>query len=429
MIPNASHMLNKIRNFRIKPLFKENLKVALQSIRANKARSIITICIIAFGIMALVGTLTAIEAIKATFNRQFAIMGANTFSIESKSKKITFGKRHSRIKNEDYISNDQAERFKEEFNFPCVVCISTRASGSATVKYEQKKSNPNISIVGTDENFLITAGYEIGLGRNFSAQDIEMNRNFVVIGSQMVNVLFKTSEEALEKVITIGDGKYKVIGILKEKGSSFTGYGDRMCLIPYTNARQYFGRPKMDYNLTILPSDPKLAEAGMNDAEGLFRQIRNLDISDESDFEITRSDNLANMLFSNLKYITLAATIIAIITLFGAAIGLMNIMLVSVTERTSEIGTRKALGAKPQTIKQQFLFEAVVIGQFGGLFGIFLGILIGNLVSMLTGSSFIMPWGWMIFGVVLCFGVGLVSGYLPAIKAARLDPIEALRYE
>lgn len=208
------------------------------------------------------------------------------------------------------------------------------------------------------------------------------------------------------------------------------GFGsDRLCLIPYTNVRQYFSRPSMSYQISVRTNDPMLMDFAISEAEGMFRLVRGLSAEDESDFNITNSDQLSQMLLENLKYVTIAATIIGIITLLGAVIGLMNIMLVSVTERTKEIGTRKALGAKSIMIRRQFLYEAVVIGQLGGLVGIILGILIGNAVSLSIGSSFIIPWMWIIMGVILCLVVGLVSGYIPAMKASKLDPIIALRHE
>ena len=414
---------------RISPLYRENFRVSLQSVRANMVRSVITILIIAFGIMALVGILTAIESIKKSLTDSFTSLGANTFTIQSRGMRVHIGKQRYRTKNYSHISYKQAEEFKENYNFPAFVSISTYASGTSTVKYGSKKSSPNIPVLGTDENYILTGGYEIQTGRNFSVQDIEMNRNFVIVGNQIVSTLIEGGESLLDKDITIGNGMYKVIGILKEKGSSLGMNTDRMCIIPFTNVRQSYSRPNMNFSMNIRPFDAQNLDAAMGEAEGLFRQIRNLSVTDETDFNVESIDTIIKMFFESSKKITFAATLIGIITLFGAAIGLMNIMLVSVTERTSEIGIRKALGAKSKIIKQQFLFEAVVIGQLGGFVGIVLGILIGNLVSLFTKTSFVVPWGWMLMGVLLCLLVGLISGYLPAVKAARLDPIVALRHD
>ncbi|MCD4832368.1 MAG: ABC transporter permease, partial [Bacteroidales bacterium] len=290
-------------------------------------------------------------------------------------------------------------------------------------------TNPNISVIGSDENYLLTSGYEIKEGRNFSINEISSNAHVVIIGLSLANDIFAEGEEALDKVISIGNGKYKVIGVLLEKGSSFGSAGDKICILPITSVRQYFSRPNMNFRISVLPNDSKLLKAAINEAEGIFRVIRKLRSFENSNFSIETSDSLSNLLIKNISYVTIAATIIGIITLLGAAIGLMNIMLVSVTERTREIGIRKAIGAKASTIRRQFLYESILIGQLGGFFGIILGILIGNVVSLITGGIFIIPWLWILGGVVLCFIVGLVSGLFPAIKASKLDPIVSLRYE
>jgi len=319
--------------------------------------------------------------------------------------------------------------FKDEFRFPALVSISTYASGMATVKYQSEKTNPNTTVMGSDENYLITSGYELSKGRNFSINEIQSNAHVVIVGAGLIKDIFKDFEDPIDKIIAIGSGKYKIIGILKEKGASFGSGGDNMCILPITNVRQYFSRPNMNFRISVMPVDPKLLKAAINEAEGIFRVIRKLRSFEENNFSIESSDNLSNLLIENIKYVTIAATIIGIITLFGAAIGLMNIMLVSVTERTREIGIRKAIGAKVSVIRRQFLYESILIGQIGGFFGIILGILIGNVVSLITGGIFVIPWEWIIGGVMLCFVVGLISGLFPAIKASKLDPIISLRYE
>jgi putative ABC transport system permease protein len=409
-------------------IFRENLRISFKAIKSNRVRAILTICIIAFGIMALVGILTAIDAIKSSLTNQFTMMGANSFTITSRGMNIQIGNSKYRAKNFSRISYREAEEFKSRFTEAAWVSISFNASRLSTVKYKSEETNPNVGLIGVDENHLTVSGYEIESGRNFSADEVQMNRLLVLIGAEIVKDLFPSGIDPIGKEITVAGLKLKIAGVLKSKGSSAIS-GDNICFMPVTTARQYFSRPNISYNLTIMPINPVNLDVMAGEAEALFRIVRNLNPKDESDFNISKSDNIVNMLLKNIRYVTLAATIIGIVTLFGAAVGLMNIMLVSVTERTREIGIRKAIGAKTKTIKYQFLFESIMIGQLGGIFGIILGILIGNIVSSMLKSSFVVPWIWVMTGIVVCFIVGVVSGYAPAVKAANIDPIEALRYE
>lgn len=408
---------------------KENIKISLQSVKSNKLRTSLTVLIISFGIMALVGILTAIDAIKQSINSNFTSMGSNTFTVRNRGLSVRVGRGGKKPKRFRNITYEEATAFKKQFTFPGVVSVSYMASGAGSVKYQSSKSNPNISIWGVDENYLATAGYEIGRGRNFSQQEIQHAAHVVIIGKELAKRLFKDKTEPLEKIISIGSGKYKVIGVLKEKGTSMGFGGDKVGLIPINNSRQYFPRPDISYSISVMIGSTQLLDVAIGEATGLFRQIRKVYISEEPNFEIIKSDSLAMILIDNISYVTVAATFIGMITLLGAAIGLMNIMLVSVTERTREIGIRKAIGATSKIIRNQFLIEAVVICQLGGILGIILGILIGNLISMLVGGGFIIPWLWIISGLIICIVVGLASGIYPAAKAAKLDPIESLRFE
>lgn len=409
-------------------IFRENLRIAIKAIQSNKVRAILTMSIIAFGIMALVGILTAIDAIKSSLTSQFTMMGANSFTITSRGMNIQVGNSRTRHRNYSRISYRQAIEFKERFTEPAWVTVSFNASQLTTVKYDKEETNPNVTLMGVDENYLAVSGYEVENGRNFTADEIQMNSRFVLIGSVIATDLFPAGVDPVGKDITVAGLKLKVAGVLKSKGASQMS-DDKICFMPVSTARQYFSRPNMNFNIAVMPVNPVNLDVMIGEAEGVFRVVRNLDPRDESDFNVVKSDTILNMLLKNIRYVTLAATLIGIVTLFGAAVGLMNIMLVSVTERTREIGVRKAIGAKPKTIKYQFLFESILIGQFGGIFGIILGILIGNGVSSMLRSNFVVPWFWVGTGIFVCFVVGVVSGYAPAVKAANVDPIEALRYE
>lgn len=413
----------------MKLLVSENIKIALESIKSHKLRSWLTIGIIAFGIMALVGILTSIDAVKYFLKDNFTMMGANTFTIRHRSLRVHVGGKTPKREYYRTISYDEAMEFKERYDFPAATSISVWGTGIATVKYESEKSSPNIGVLGADEDYILTSGFEIARGRNISDVEARDGRHVALIGSQIVGILFPKGEDPLDKVISIGPGKYRVIGVLKEKGSSVGFSGDRRCILPINNVRSYFSRPTMNYTIAVQSDNPEQMEAAIGEATGLFRIIRDVPIGEDDNFTIVKSDNIVEMLNDFLKEIRVGAIVIGIITLFGAVIGLMNIMLVSVAERTREIGIRKAVGANSRRILYQFLVEAIVIGQLGGIFGIILGIVIGNLVSTLIGSDFLVPWDWMALGVTLCLLVALLSGILPAMKAAKLDPIESLRYE
>lgn len=407
---------------------QENIQLSFQALRGQLLRTILTALIIAIGIMALVGILTAIDAIKDSINSNFSSMGANTFTIRNRSTSIHVGKAGKRPKKHKEISYQEAVEFKNKLNFPASVSISAMASQSAVVKYNSVKTNPNMSVFGGDENYIYVSGYTLENGRNFSNNEIEYGDHVVLIGSEVSNTLFP-KENPLEKIIAIGNTKYKVVGVLQKKGSSFGFGGDRICILPLLNVKRYFMEPGKSYTISVMVDNIQSLETAIGEATGTLRNIRKIPLKEEANFEITKSDSLANILIGNIQYVTIAATLIGFITLFGAAIGLMNIMLVSVTERTREIGIRKAIGATSSDIKRQFLTEAIVICQLGGILGIILGIVIGNLVSLLIGAGFVIPWLWILAGIALCFIVGLVSGAYPAAKASRLDPIEALRYE
>jgi len=425
----------------------ENIRMALYSLKSNFLRTGLTLLIIAVGITCLVGILTAIDSILLTMSDSFNRLGANSISIRPASETIRSNQGGRQRKSAESIYYAQATDFKEQYEFPGTeVSISTFCTGSAEIAYGEEVTNPTVRVYGIDENYLKVSNYQLEEGRNFTFLEANEGSQKAIIGMDIVKELFdEKPERAMNKIIQINAARYKVIGILKAKGSSFGESQDRRIFITLTKAKQLYGYATKGYALNVSVKDAVKIDDAKLAAIGPMRNIRKLKATEGNDFEIRTSDSIMSTLNENTQVLQIGSITIAMITLLGASIGLMNIMLVSVTERTREIGVSKALGAKRKNILIQFLTEAVVITQIGGLIGVVLGIIVGNVLSILMGvwtgsvewtfesimnsNSFIIPWAWMFFAFFVCLVVGVLSGLYPAMKASRLDPIESLRYE
>ncbi|GAB3334155.1 ABC transporter permease [Marivirga atlantica] len=408
----------------------ENIREGIRSIKGNTLRTVLTATIIAIGITSLVGILTAIEGIQSSVGDSFASLGANNFDIEARGVDGRRGTSQGKVeKRYEPISYKQAVDFKDKYNFSGSVSIYTRITGNGELKYKSEKTTPTVRISATDENCFIQNAYDIAKGRNFSPLEIQNNNNVVILGSNVVKKLFKENEEPLNKSISFLGSKFKVIGVLEEQGGFGGGGPDQSIYIPI-GLSTIIAQRTLQYTITVSVDDPILMETAIGEATGAMRTVRGDRIGNENSFTIEKSESLSDRMDEVAGYLRIGGFTIGLITLLGASIGLMNIMMVSVTERTREIGIRKAIGASPIKIRLQFLWEAIVICQLGGIAGVILGIVIGNIISaIISDGGFVVPWVWMFTGLIVCVVVGLLSGYYPAYKASKLDPIESLRYE
>ncbi len=423
--------------------FRDVFSLAFRSVRSNKLRTGLTISIIALGIMALILVYTSIKAINQKFTDSFSTMGANGFTIRFKERNFQMGnggmdklkkekagnKKAKKSNMGKHITIDDAEIFRKNYQFPSISSISVFANRNALISFETKKTSPNVVLFGGDENYLDLNGFNLIAGRNINLVDIHSARYVCLLGNDVASKLFNSKpEKAINAIVRVQNIPYRVIGVLASRGSSFGMSWDNRVVISYKNVHRQFNS-NSSYVVGVMADDLTLVNEAMGEAEGLFRSVRKLTTTEENNFVMDRNDSIVEKAMNSIRFITISATVIALITLIGAAIGLMNIMLVAVTERTKEVGLIKAIGGKSKTVRYQFLLEATIISVLGAIFGIILGILLGNVVSLLINTGFVVPWNWVILGVAICTIVGLLAGLYPALKAGRLNPIEALRYE
>ncbi|MDI9312447.1 MAG: ABC transporter permease [Limnohabitans sp.] len=410
-------------------LLRENIKIALSSIRTQLLRTILTVLIIGIGIMALVAILTVVSALENTISKDFASMGSNTFSI-SQYDNLTRSQGGGEIeKVNPIISYPETQEFKKIYQYPFThTSVSFTGTSTAEVKFEGDKTDPEVQVLGVDDYFVTNSGLEVVKGRNFTNFDVENNTYVCILGSDFEKKLL-ANVNPIGKTISVRGAKFKIIGVLKSKGSTFGNSKDLRMLIPIQIARSLYSIPNINYNVSVMINKKELLDEAVDEAMITMRRVRKLNPVEDVNFGISRSDDLINKILSITQYLGISAWVIGIITILGSSIALMNIMLVSVTERTREIGTRKALGAKRSTIAMQFFMETLVIGQIGGILGVVLGICIGYGISILINFKFVIPWLAITSAFIVCFIVAVVSGSYPALKASKLDPIEALRYE
>jgi putative ABC transport system permease protein len=407
----------------------ENVKEGLRSVHANMLRSVLTALIVAIGIMSLVGILTAIDGIEASVTSSLSSLGVNTFDISSKDNR---GSNQGGIKEKVYppLKYNEVLDFEDKYSRPSSVAMYAFLSFNTEVSHNSKKTDPNIRIRGLNTEYFNIRGLTVEHGRSFSTIEMQFGSRVAVIGSKLKANIYDDSEDAVGSYITFMGSRFKVIGVLKERGSISGDSFDNAVYIPIGVANQMAQGRGLDYTLIIGVQEIAAMDVAMGEATGIMRGIRNDHVGNENSFDLEKSETLAQQMEEIIGYLQAGGFGVGFITLLGAAIALMNIMLVSVTERTREVGVRKALGATPLRIRQQFIIEAIVVCVLGGLVGIVFGILIGNLIARaMSIDIFIVPWLWMFVGFVICVVVGLLSGYYPAFKASKLDPIESLRFE
>ncbi len=404
----------------------ESIRLAFSSILANKLRSFLTLLGIAVGLFSIIIVMTFISAIQANIEDIFSSIGSNNFIVSKWPSGIQIGRRDSKYHNRKNLAVADAEKLKEITKLPIAVGVNV-SRGGRTIKFNNIKTNPNVPVVGVNQDLFIANDLKIGEGRNLTKSDYDFARYTCVIGTDIVDKLFRNISP-IGQEIKIDNFNFEVAGVFAKRGSVFGQSRDNFVAVPIRTFEKCFGSER-SASIIVMSPGKDMIDKTMDEVIGAMRKIRKVESWQENDFELITNDQLLQSWNDLTKYVKLGAAVIAFIALLAAGIGIMNIMLVSVTERTREIGIRKAIGARKKTILTQFVIEAVSLSWFGGIIGIVLGVLSGNLVALALSIPIHIPIDWIFIGLLVTTFVGVVFGVYPAVKASNLDPIEALRYE
>ncbi|MEY2545073.1 MAG: putative transport system permease protein [Verrucomicrobiota bacterium] len=411
--------------------FSEIIKMAWSSLGANKLRSALTMMGITIGVFSVISVMTAIGALQYSIENGISFLGSNIFQFAKYPANVAAGGDvKEKYRNRQNITYQQAQRYfrlmEGEAREICLKCFAYEVKGQAV--YNGVKTTPSLLVVGSNRSFLTANAFTLGYGRNLTDEDVDLSRRAIVVGKMVEKRLFP-HETPIGKVIRMSGHTYTIIGVLAEKGTAFGQSQDDICIMPITRFFEDFGEAKRTVNIATQAFTADTYNRAFDKGVSAMRIARGLKADQPNDFEIYTNDSLKSAFVSVAGYVRVGAFVISFIALVAAGIGIMNIMLVSVTERTKEIGVRKSIGARSRDIMRQFLTEAVFISEAGGVLGILLGIIVGDLLAKWLHAELIFPYGWAIAGLLVCSAIGIGFGLYPAYRAASLDPIEALRYE
>lgn len=407
--------------------FAEIIKIALSSIRANKLRSVLTLLGIFVGVFSIIGVMTAVQVLQNSIESGLSNLGSHTFQIQKRPLMASRSEWLKAMKRRP-LKYDQGLDLKERMTLAKYVAIEAWEQGK-TIQFASLKTNPNVSVAGEEPEGLPTNNWTVKEGRGLTGSDLELSAKVAILGDEVITKLFPRGHtQAVGQEIRIGDQRYAIIGTFEPKGAALGGDSDNRVVIPLTTFLQEYGKER-DVHIMIKAKSPEVYEDCLEEARFNLRTIRKVPPAHEDDFSVFSNDSLISTFNEFTFYVKMGIGFISFISLIAAGVGIMNIMLVSVTERTKEIGIRKAIGAQKRNILNQFITEAVVLCQFGGIAGIAVGVIGGNLAALAFDLPAVVPWDWVFLGFLLCTMIGVIFGVYPAWKAANLDPIDALRYE